>query len=109
MSKDISHYRARLMARLKELDHRLHDIEDALDDPKPKDWEESATEREGDEVLEALGQTGQAEIARIRAALGRIRTGDYGVCARCGEEIAEARLDAVPEAPLCAACAQAGT
>lgn len=44
------------MARLKELDMRLHAIEDQLDDPKAKDWEEAATEREGDEVLEKLGK-----------------------------------------------------
>ncbi len=94
-----------LLNRLSELDSRLHAIESELDEPISKDWEESAVEREGDEVLEALGQSGQEEIARIRAALKRIREGEYGFCARCGDEIAPARLDVVPEAPLCTACA----
>jgi len=94
-----------LLKRLAELDTRLIEIEGELDEPISKDWEESAVEREDDEVLEALGQSGQEEIARIRAALKRIREGEYGICTRCGEDISEGRLDAVPAAPLCARCA----
>lgn len=104
----MTHYDARkkaLLSRLAELDSRLHAIESELDVPISKDWEESAVEREGDEVLEALGQSGTEEIARIRAALQRIRDGEYGICARCGDDIAPARLDVVPAAPLCTSCA----
>lgn len=45
------------------------------------------------------------EIAQIDAALNRIDAGNYGVCVKCGEEIAEARLDLLPATPLCRACA----
>lgn len=96
-----------LLQRLSELDSRLHAIEAELDAEHSKDWEELATEREGEEVLEQLGQAGQDEIRRIRAALQRIRDGEYGSCAKCGDEIAAARLDVLPDAPLCAACANA--
>lgn len=92
--------------RLKELDVRLHDIEEELDAHTSKDWEELATEREEDEVLEGMGVSGQAEIAQIRAALKRIEEGEYGFCVKCGDEIAEARLDVVPATPFCAKCAQ---
>ncbi|MDT8328707.1 MAG: TraR/DksA C4-type zinc finger protein [Roseovarius sp.] len=102
---DTQKYRAALMARLGELDTRLHAIEGALDSPKSKDWDEMATEREDDEVLEHLGQSGQDEIARIRAALGRIRDRSYGICTACGEQIAPERLDILPETPLCRICA----
>jgi RNA polymerase-binding transcription factor DksA len=104
--RDTSHFRKRLMARLGELDGRLHEIEDALDAPHSKDWDDAAIEREGDEVLEALGQSGEAEIARIRAALARMRAGEYGVCVRCGEEVSEERLEALPDTPFCRNCAQ---
>lgn len=104
---EMARYRDRLMQRLGELDGRLHRIEAELDEAAPADWEEAAVEREDDEVLESLGQAGQAEVARIRAALARIRSGDYGICMQCGTEIAPARLEAVPEAPLCAECAAA--
>ncbi|KGM89062.1 transcriptional regulator, TraR/DksA family [Roseovarius mucosus DSM 17069] len=98
-------YRLALMARLGELDKRLHAIEDELDSTKSKDWDDAAIEREGDEVLEHLGQYGQEEVARIRAALDRIRKGTFGTCARCEEQIAADRLDVLPETPLCRACA----
>ena len=99
--------RAQLLKRLSELDERLHDIEAELDTHQSKDWEEMATEREDEEVLEGLGVKGQEEIARIRAALQRIRDGEYGYCAKCGDEIAEARLDVVPDTPFCTRCAAA--
>ena len=103
--KDITTRKEALLARLSELDSRLHRIEAELDEPHSKDWEELAVEREGDEVLEQLGQSGQTEIARIRAALQRIREGTYGECVRCGEDISEERLDTLPDTPLCRNCA----
>ena len=98
-------YKVALLKRLSELDKRLHAIEEELDAPHSKDWDEAAIEHEGDEVLEGLGQSGQDEIRRIQAALQRMREGEYGYCVKCGEKIAAARLDVVPEAPLCCDCA----
>jgi hypothetical protein len=66
---DLALRRKELEDRLKALDSRLHEIEEELDSHQSKDWEELATEREGDEVLERLGVSGQEEIVRIRAAL----------------------------------------
>ena len=102
---DISTQKAALLKRLSELDSRLHVIEAELDVTHSKDWEEQAVEREGEEVLEQLGQAGQDEILRIRAALKRIREQEYGDCVRCGEEIAAKRLTILPDAPLCQTCA----
>lgn len=102
---DTAKYRAKLDDRLKELDERLHEIDDELDSHQSKDWEELATEREEDEVLEQMGSSGQAEIAQIRAALTRIEEGEFGYCVKCGAEIAEARLDLLPQTPFCAKCA----
>ncbi|WP_299428776.1 TraR/DksA C4-type zinc finger protein [uncultured Shimia sp.] len=102
---DHSTYKAALLKRLSELDKRLHAIEAELDMPHSKDWEDAAVEHEGDEVLEGLGASGQEEIRKIQAALGRLRDGAYGFCVKCGDEISTARLDVVPDAPLCSACA----
>jgi RNA polymerase-binding transcription factor DksA len=98
--------KAMLDARLNELDARLEAIDEELATRHDPDWEEAAVEREGDEVLEATGNVGLTEIAQIRSALARIADGSYGTCARCGEEIAEARLDAIPWTPFCRSCAQ---
>ncbi len=61
-----------------------------------------ATEREGDEVLEDLGQSAQTELRMIEAALVRIEEGEYGYCVTCGEKISEERLDLIPATPFCA-------
>lgn len=100
-------YRKALLSRLAELDSRLHKIESELDEPNSKDWDEAAIETEGNEVLEHLGQSGQDEIARIRAALQRMRDGSYGDCVRCGERISAERLNVLPETPFCKDCAAA--
>lgn len=102
---DLAQRRAQLTDRLAALDARLHEIEDELDSHQSKDWEELAVEREDDEVLERLGASGQAEIARIRAALARMDAGEYGFCVTCGEAIAEERLDLLPWTPFCSRCA----
>jgi RNA polymerase-binding transcription factor DksA len=95
-----------LEGRLIELGARLEAIEEELDSHHNPDWSDLATEREGDEVLEATGNAGLAEIPQIRAALKRIEDGSYGLCVRCGAEIAEARLDVLPWTPFCRSCAR---
>lgn len=102
---DLTAQKNLLLARRSELSDALVDIEDKLDDPMPKDWEDRASERQGDEVLEALGNAELEELRRIDAALQRIEDGSYGTCAKCGDPIAEDRLRAVPTAALCRACA----
>jgi RNA polymerase-binding transcription factor DksA len=104
--RNLDHYKALLEGRMEELGVRLEAIDDELASHNSADWEELAVEREGDEVLEATGSAGLAEIAQIRMALSRIADGSYGHCARCGEEIAEERLKALPWTPHCRSCAQ---
>lgn len=98
--------KAQLESRLAELTHRLGAIDAELDSHHDPDWTELAVEREVDEVLEATGIAGQAEMRQIHAALARIEAGDYGVCMRCGETVAEARLDLLPWTPVCRRCAK---
>ena len=97
--------RKTLLDRRAELTRRLGQIEDQLDDPAPKDWEDAATEAEDDQMLQTLGAVEQAEVARIDAALERIADGTWGTCVKCGEPIPEKRLELLPETPLCASCA----
>lgn len=97
--------KAQLETRLADLAKRLKGIDAELDSHDAKDWEELATEREGDEVLEDLGQAGELEMRQIRAALARIAVDDYGFCTKCGADIAEERLDLLPHTPFCRNCA----
>lgn len=97
--------RSALLARQAELNTRLATIESTLDAPQSPDWDDMATAREDDEVLEATGISGQHELRQISAALARLDDGTYGACAKCGAEISEARLNTLPYTPHCRNCA----
>jgi RNA polymerase-binding transcription factor DksA len=97
--------KAQMEARLADLRGRMAGIEAELDSHHAADWEDLAIEREGDEVLEGMGISAQQESRMIVAALQRIAEGEYGICAKCGAEIAAARLDALPYTPFCRNCA----
>ena len=94
-----------LHERLAALTERLGLIDAELLSHDDKDWEELAIQREGDEVLETIGNGAQAEIRAIRAALQRIENDEYGFCQSCGNPISDARLDLLPFTPFCKECA----
>lgn len=65
---------------------------------------QAATER----TLEfAIEDREHEHLNAIASALERMEAGTYGECIDCGEEIAEARLKATPEAARCVPCQQA--
>lgn len=97
--------RDQLIHRQRFLLGRMNRIESELDTHEAKDFEEMATEREGDEVLEDLGAAARQELRMIDAALKRLDEGQYGDCTQCGEMISEERLDLLPATPFCARCA----
>ena len=43
-------------------------------------------------------------LMEINEALRRLYRGEYGVCESCGQPIARARLEAMPDARLCVSC-----
>lgn len=104
---DVTAAKARLQAQLEELLGRQERIAADMAEPPDRDWDEQAIEREDDESLEGQAVLVAREIASVKRALGRIEDGTYGECVRCGEDIAQARLEARPEASLCINCARA--
>lgn len=100
--------RKTLLSRREELVANIAHLDQQMRETTPggaEDAEDAAQDRQGDEVLSALGEQDQAEIARIDAALDRIDNGAYGDCVNCGEKIAEKRLELLPDTPFCANCA----
>lgn len=97
--------RKTLEARLAELNSEVAEIDHTLREPDSPDTEERATENEGDEVLEGLGNHALEEIEQIEAAIKRMDLGTYGQCTECGKDISEPRLDAMPFAAKCIDCA----
>lgn len=53
----------------------------------------------------SLSRRLEQRLAEVDAALARLAAGTYGVCTRCGEPIAPARLEARPAARECIVCA----
>ena len=51
-----------------------------------------------------LEENSEHVLTEIDAALTRIEDGTYGICANCGKQIAEERLEARPWATLCIDC-----
>jgi len=60
------------------------------------------------EQLLVVANEVRARIDEIDLALTRIDAGTYGICDDCRRPIAEARLDAMPEAIRCVGCKSAG-
>ena len=48
----------------------------------------------------------QRHVAEVEAAIERLGTDAYGICERCGQPIATARLEARPAARTCVSCAE---
>lgn len=71
--------------------------------------------RIGDGTIEAVsrlteigvGGTLETTLARTERALAKLDDGTYGACDRCGAAIPPRRLQAMPDAVLCLACASA--
>jgi RNA polymerase-binding protein DksA len=74
------------------------EIGDAIDE---------ASEAVDRKMLEAIGAKDMNRLQLIDSAIARIRQGKYGLCAKCGKAIPEARLEAIPHAVLCVECKSA--
>ncbi len=55
--------------------------------------------------MEALVVSLTDRLGEIDDALKKLDSGSYGQCEQCGQPIGEARLEAMPDARLCIACA----
>lgn len=95
-----------LEQRLAALQGRLESIKKDVTREHSGDSAEQAQERENDEVVDAIGNETAQSIRSITAALERIADSSYGICDTCGEQIGQARLEIMPEATRCVACAE---
>jgi DnaK suppressor protein len=58
-------------------------------------------------MAQASARRTDLELQRIHSALARLRSGGYGYCVKCEEEIAEGRLRVDPATLVCLDCARA--
>lgn len=96
----------KLKTMLKDLLARASMVEDDLRQPLDDDLPEQAIDLADDEALAGVDDVLRQEISEVRAALLRIENGTYGTCAKCGADIMDKRLEVLPTATLCIACAR---
>lgn len=80
------------------------EFNDLLNDIATEDFVAVANETQEKATLGRLEMTHRNRLRRIASALFRIGQGEYGACLACGGQIAEGRLVALPDAPLCIDC-----
>lgn len=92
-----------------QLSRRLRRIQDDAAHrlaPLSSDAADRAQETGNDEVLERLGFATTSLIRQYQRAIDRLDAGQYGTCEACELPIEPERLQAVPQATLCAECAR---
>ncbi len=105
----LEHFRGVLLKQLGEHTDNVRSSQaDALEardiDDGVKDAADMSLMDVNQELELRLGERESQMVADIDQALLRIDEGSYGTCAKCGKEIPEARLDAVPTARYDAHC-----
>ncbi len=76
---------------------------DAEDD-SIKDLGDQANTAYNREFFFELGNGDRRILRDVVSAIKKIDAGDFGACERCGEDIAEKRLEALPFARYCIEC-----
>jgi DnaK suppressor protein len=71
---------------------------------KSGDWIDQSSQENDVHVRLALKQTDHKLFRAIEDAIHRVDQGTYGICIECENEIAPARLDAVPWTRVCIEC-----
>ncbi len=104
---DVKYFRQQLEKRLDEITAGQKPVE-------PVDLDQARVGRltrmdamQQQAMTQAAARLLSLEKQRIRTALDRMASGDYGYCIGCEEEIAEGRLRADPSHLTCIACARA--
>jgi RNA polymerase-binding transcription factor DksA len=97
-------HRAQLTAERERVKGELRALgvdRDSYDDGFADSGQVTAERGEVDAVAGSLRET----LLDIDDALTKLDADNYGQCESCGDDIAEARLEAMPAARLCMSCA----
>ena len=108
-AEKLEHYRRVLTQQLRQRTEAAREnqsdaLETAANDDSVKDVADQSVKDLSQEIEYRLSERESQLVADIDQALMRIDEGSYGVCARCGKEIPERRLEALPTARYDAEC-----
>jgi DnaK suppressor protein len=103
---ELNAFRATLESKLAELTAGGRNREALAIDTSPEELDRIQQAQDRELAIVTLDR--HAKLLReVRAALGRLDDGSFGLCIGCDEEIKPKRLAAVPWASHCIACQEA--
>jgi DnaK suppressor protein len=105
--KRLDYYKKKLQSRREELMKTIARTEEEgrqADDDQTVDLADKAANSYTKEFLFGMTNTDRTILSMIDAALKRIQSNEYGLCANCQEEMQQKRLEAVPWAKHCINC-----
>lgn len=99
-------FREELLRRRKEILDSQKPLASSMIDTNTRqgDLADQATGNNEVHIHLKLKQTDAKILQAIEEALQRIEHGTYGICRDCGEQVAVARLNAIPWTRVCIAC-----
>lgn len=103
MTLQLRNYRNALETKAQELSQTLRQRDRIAVETSAEETELTVFANQRDLAVQTLDRNAQV-LREVRAALGRVESGDFGVCQRCDGEIAVKRLDALPWARHCVRC-----
>jgi DnaK suppressor protein len=108
-AEKLEHFRQVLTKQLRQhtelaRENQADALEMATTDDGVKDVADMSVQDVNQEIEYRLSERESQLVADIDQALLRIDEGTYGTCARCGKEIPERRLEALPTARYDAEC-----
>lgn len=106
--KELEAVKEMLLMRKSELEEKLTEMsKEKFSDDQVQDPGDQALSSTMEALRSSLQDTEINEYNRIIKALEKLDDGTYGICADCGQEIAERRLKSYPNAARCLACQEA--
>ena len=102
MKENLKKQREELLSSLAGQSDDMRDLVKTVESGDEADVAADAIDRT---LLTALGSQDANRLQQIDGALERIYKGKFGYCERCGREIPQERLEALPYAMMCVQCA----
>jgi DnaK suppressor protein len=93
--------RASLEEEREQLQTQLAELDDDSEVSYDENFADSAQVAGQQGANRALSGQLSENLAEVERALGKMDDGTYGRCERCGKEIGEARLEAMPATRYC--------
>ena len=93
--------RASLEEERSQLQAQLAELDDESEVSYDENFADSAQVAGQQGANRALSGQLAEDLGEVERALAKMDDGTYGRCERCGKEISEARLEAMPATPYC--------